>query len=125
MNEDKILQESGALLEMFRKGIESGGEFVMSQAPAIAKEILAYQLVSSIVFAIVIGGGCLMLWKALLRHWKAMEPDLAGLLITLLGATTIFVFVFVLCQATTILKTTLAPRVYLLEYVADLAGKLK
>ena len=104
--------------------IESAGDFVVEQAPLLVQEILAYGLVSNIVFATIYGAATAILCYTSYRLSKmalAKKVEELVVLVVLVGGaasiTTIICFFDCILH---ILKIIFAPRLYLLEALKSL-----
>jgi len=115
---NKFLTEMGELLK-------SAKDFTVDQAPQVAKEILRYNLASSVAYFLL--GVALLVAAAktfkVLRKFQDDAGDYDVLPIFAWGAYILSIIAGVcmfFCNLSSILKITLAPRLYLIEYFAAL-----
>jgi hypothetical protein len=101
------------------------GDFIKEQIPKVIKELLLYNtaieafqvLLSSVILA--------LLWGKWFQYWhkKAVKERDADYYFTALfpsGILSLFLCPWLYFSLTNLLKITLAPRVWLIEYAADL-----
>ena len=108
---------------------QKGGDFVAEQAPLVAWEIVAYgRAINTALFAL-----CVIAMIAIVVIWWRVksrfgEGDIDDCLDTMVPLTIAlcvpaFPLVFVAVSSSdNMLKSWFAPRLYVLEYVADLVG---
>ncbi len=120
MNTDKAMAEA---VKEIMGWLRNGGEFVVAQAPDIARELLMRDLViaytglgAGAAILIVMG---IFLYKT--RHWQDSYggPDIGRILITMtLG---LFTTIIVATNLSTIIQIKYAPKLYVIEHMARLA----
>lgn len=114
---DNFMVEMGNLLK-------SAKDFTVEQAPQVAKEILHYNLASCIVWLILGIAGGIATWKFCMWIAKKGEDDSDYNGFYMLAAIPAIVSMLILeSNAMEIVKIYLAPRLYLIEYFADLVKK--
>lgn len=117
MNEELLNRALEAIFET----VASGQEFVLEHAPDVIHQLLLYTTVTSGLLALA-GVTIPTIWGFLLR--KAFEDGWdEGTKIFLLILGSVFSVVSLLAGVInlfTFLKVTLAPKLFLLEYAADL-----
>ena len=102
--------------------LKNAKDFALEQLPIVAQEILKYNMAVSIVWSLV---GATILAITSRFHIKTVIPavtndrDYAPLYIFVIVGYIVGSLVFLL-NLMEVLKITLAPRVYLLEYMASL-----
>ena len=110
--------------------LKSSGEFVKEQAPDIAQQILAYglyeRIISIVIAALVLSVAWLILPKRL-GPWKAeykasgyrdFPKHVCGKAV--LTAGSVFGALSIFLNTLGIVKITVAPKLYLLSYLADM-----
>lgn len=119
MNEQVQQQLAGAIGEITEL-IKGAKEFTMSQAPALAHEIVAWGIWSNAVEVaawciamVVVGHLCAKLRASNDDDAKAMGVVLHGV-VTILGIT------FIGFAANNLIKALVAPRLYIINYLGEL-----
>ena len=124
MNE--VLQtQIASIVEKGTMAIETVVNNLMTQAPELVKEILWYNAIISAIWFILLLGFTLLLtkWEKQIWQWgikTTEERDDPVFLLSVLYSIIHLVIISVLCAQTTWIKILVAPRLYLLEYVAQL-----
>lgn len=112
------------LLEKSISALESGVEFLGEQIPLVVQELLLFKVVISTVFFILPALVVAFIVPKLIRKGNKMREE--SRLSNYEGCWVLAGVLGVLCTVTALvnlymlLKVTLAPRLYLLEYTADL-----
>ena len=127
-----LTNEAARLLEDLRLLLEKGGQFVLEQAPPLAREIVTYGRVAnttSLAICLTIVAVCLHFWfkrvpKILSDKEKLSHcGELYGRHVAQMIAHGLFGVVFSIlafCEMFDAIKAWFAPRLYLLEYVGRL-----
>ncbi len=121
----KIENAEQALVEILNKAVEVG-DFMTEQAPLVVQELLAYKTVSHLATLVVLAIGSILLasvakWS--FREIKSEKHYDAGGYWILMCASGFFSSLMLLGAIDNLLQTVkvfVAPRVYLLEYAAEL-----
>ena len=110
---------SAELLREVLTATQSALEFGKAELPLIVDEILLYKLVfASILFTIMATLSIVSIYLSKRALKLASEGDISEFI--LVGTTGIIALVLALVQLCTILKITLAPRLFLLEYLSNM-----
>lgn len=129
MNEEKINSLKERLLESSEKMIqfvEDSSEFVVEQTPLLIQEILQFYLAANILWGICFLAATSLTAYLMKRFWRTIKKHAEDDLFAWAVGTFILGIAFTMAATTTvnyiinILKITLAPRLYLLEYMKDL-----
>ena len=127
---DKVKEQLADLLAFVKAGAEKTTEFAVEQAPLVAREIVAWEFWSAAMFVIA----TLFAWAIWLRLFpkrfgpaidrgpddpSAVTVVLGGIItgVLLLVATGIAAFL----QAPQMVKSTVAPRLAIIDYIGRLA----
>lgn len=116
---NKFLEQMGEMLKEAK-------DFSLEQLPIVAKEILQYNLavdLSWLAFALVLLIATIVIHRkinAFVKDYGSRGMDDWGGLYAIPGLLSIIVFIIVCNEGHDALKIWLAPRVYLLEYIAHL-----
>lgn len=124
MKEENLNAEQ-VLAQILNKALEVG-DFMTEQAPLVVQELLAYESVAHCVFAILCA--CFLFAFLLAIKWcfKEIKSDKhyneSGyvMLMLLSIAASVLLFFSVVNNALDVFKIIVAPRIYLLEYAAEL-----
>lgn len=106
-------------------GIEKGAEMVMDQLPEVIQQLLMWEMISSFIFFIISIIFFLAIpsyWIWLNKSWKRVESSSCGETCFNIGLFGSMLFFFIACitMNLTWLKIYLAPKVFLIEYMANL-----
>ena len=110
------------------KLLQSGSEFVVEQMPIVCQEVLQFRLVTGLI-GTAIGLGLIMGGIILARKTKQMCKNIEDSEDREILTTTSYIVSGLAClignvpfliNGTTVLKVLIAPRLYLLEYFANL-----
>lgn len=123
MDKQAIIDKAAVLLDYIATGVEKGGEFVATQAPLLAQEILAYGLAYhgvwfGVVLIILVGSVGLFIRST----WELMRGEtddwFGGVVASSIFGSVSLIFLVINLLA--ILKIVYAPRLYLLQIVKGL-----
>jgi hypothetical protein len=120
-----VASEAAKIMEDLRTLLEKGGEFVASQAPPLAQEIISFgrvwhpmmALLPILIYAVI-------MWKwipRIRRGWEHYEDEfsvIAGPLFGVIGG--LASLVSLMANLEPAIKAWVAPRLYLLDYVKSL-----
>lgn len=118
-------------LDHLESGISRGGDFVLAQAPDVAREIVAYNLAYSAfaltVTAVVMAGTGWLLAKCI-RKVASLESDsdvdgrfiLSCLGLLVFGITDIICLVRFMINADVLIQCWSAPKFFVLQQIAEL-----
>ena len=105
--EDKI----GALIEQLEKGID----FSKGQAPIIVEQLLTYDLVVAVgwvvIFSLILG---FIVYRTYNSDKKASYCDDGTVISIIIG---FFATIFIILSISIIIKITIAPNLYVLDYL--------
>ena len=122
----QLTSEAAKLLEDLRLLLEKGGQFVLEQAPPLAREIVAYGRISNVIGMLVASTFIAICARWFLTKYAAWKEDSGSLDfpaaplaagIVGLGAS-----IFWLCCAAEFAKAVFAPRLFLLQVVTGMLG---
>lgn len=117
----QLTNEAANLLSDLRAMLEKGGQFVMEQAPPLAKEIIAYGRVVHVLWILIAMAILFSVYKLAPKvrdAWEEMDNIVMGLggggycLIGTVGS-----LITILLNVEAAVKVWFAPRLYLLDYV--------
>ncbi|TXH58996.1 MAG: hypothetical protein E6Q97_00875 [Desulfurellales bacterium] len=111
-----------------QKAGEGAGQFAMDQAPLLAQEIIAWEIVSGIIGAALFGGLTVWALRRMARHvWGDKELDFCDKIIPTLVSFFFITSVAIVsyCNLSQAAKAFVAPRVVLIEKAAELGGITK
>jgi hypothetical protein len=120
MNE-QLQKELAAWLSKLREAADTGGSFVLDQAPAIVQEKIAYGRATETLWCVV---GVLLLllayWfsKRAMRWFDEMEGNPFGFIGA--GVFAFFGVILTLIHVDAALKVWFAPRLYVIEWLSEL-----
>lgn len=121
MTETYLNSEASKLLEDLRLLLEKGNQFVLEEAPPLAKEIVTYGRVVHIlwiIIALMIAFSVYKLAPKVKEAWKDLDNVFMGVGgLIYCGGGTIVSVVMILCNVESAVKVWFAPRLYLLDYV--------
>lgn len=115
-------------LSMMNDAAASGGNFVLEQAPMVARELVAYTLWSSAATALLSGAALVVLYRRGIPAWKKSAEkdryydDGTGALFFLAVGFVVSGILFLGNSRATI-KAVTAPRLVILDYVKDMVKK--
>lgn len=114
----------------FVQALRTGTNFVLEQMPILFQEIIKWSIAEDFLYillgALMVSFG-LWMWRFTARHWEAWGNERGNDGLKETGAavaTAAFLltgFTVVFCNALDATKAFLAPRLYLVEYFANLA----
>jgi hypothetical protein len=115
---DEVL---AAILQKSIEAATAGGEFLTGQLPDLAKQLLLFNGVTAIVWILLASVGLVFTWRsyrwALALYKSDDDWSLTFLIPGIAGVVSVSIFMFNLHD---FLKIALAPKLYLLEYIADI-----
>ena len=127
MNEELQEKANEVLLKLL-EGIEQSGEFIVDQAPDVVQQLLRWHMVEALgmaSLAVLCAVGVLWLSRV---TWKFFGSDVSAQLAD--GSAMLYVILFMLLipccgialsRLSTAAQIYVAPKLYLIEYAADLA----
>lgn len=130
MNE-KLQQEIAAWLETMRAGIEAAGNFAIEQAPLVIQEKIAWgRAFETIWLAVgIIAVLALLYYSRRVWSWglkNSDESDGFSVFVSVLYSIgSIIVFTAAMEQLNLALQVWLAPRIYIIEWLANLVKDVK
>lgn len=121
---EELLKELVPILQATKEGLLAGIEILKQQSPQLINEIYKWEASIGII-GIAIGVVLLVISIYLIKNWKklwekACEQDTEPCLVATLTVSLIlglFFFFFNLCK---VIQITVAPKLYLLQYIAGL-----
>lgn len=129
MQQQELINELAAnsteVLAWLKATVPQAKDFVIEQAPLLAKEIIAYSRVTSVTYLLLAWGGCLILLDQVRRAIKAIYNAPADgndfhavrLIFCLLMSVVLLVIGIVNVGPAT--KSVFAPRLTLIDYITD------
>ena len=114
---DKVKEQLADLLAFVKAGAEKTTEFAVEQAPLVAREIVAWEFWSAL-------GGvalCVAAIVVLVRIAKAPSDYRDEFVHVYLWAGVIIFSVVGLVAASAVIKSTVAPRLVIIDYIGRLA----
>lgn len=120
-----VTDKVSAILGFIQAGVEKTSDFAVEQIPIVAKEILQYGFIHSIVCGLIALAIGVVVMKLFLRFlaWLKKEGDLSDgapfSLFLLLPALVCLCIAYSFFDDA--VKIKFAPRVYLIEYVSNLS----
>ena len=122
MDTSKLEETVNSILQSAAEKASQGAEFLEGQIPDVARQLLAWNLYKALVIlaacAVVIGAG---VWVA--RKWDSDDWCYTPLPALLAVATIGFPLVFIYFNALEAIQISVAPKVWLLEYAAQLVRR--
>ena len=122
----ELISESAKLLEDLRVMLEKGGQFVVEQAPPLAKEIVAYHRIIDplyVVAGLLLMASSVLLIKRVKRAWRDLDSEFAGV------GGMLYCFIAMICgfgmfacNFESSIMVWVAPRLFLLDYVRHFIG---
>ncbi len=128
-----LSDQAATVLQSLIKAATEAGDFIKGQVPLVIQELLAYNTAMYAVYAVVwlaLAVGLVVVWrKTILVYGRGKAGsnytnyDEPGFCIpTIIGLAALVLLVLSLVDTVAnLLKITLAPRVWLIEYAASLA----
>lgn len=122
-----------ALADIIMKASEAasaGADFLLSELPEVLRQLLVFKVVYSaveMIILLILISGYAYFWKFYSRTesklWKEGDAASVGTMVfgVFGGIATVIFVVAVFCDLETIIKIWLAPKIYLIEYAAQLA----
>jgi Mn2+/Fe2+ NRAMP family transporter len=123
---NKELQQSmSQFLNLMIEALGKTTDFAAEQIPLYVQELLRYALwdtILSLILAIAILTASLIIAKKVLKYLRIADYNYdleaaAHILLVVLGLSSIFSVFLTVASVSTILKITLAPRVYVIDYL--------
>lgn len=118
----QVSEQAAKLLEDLRGLLEKGGQFVMEQAPPLAKEIIAYGRAYHTIVLLLSVATAITCWVMLSRRGKAWiewcndnDCPHIGFFVTIIPG--IVSTIATLFSIEGVCKVWFAPRLYLLDYI--------
>jgi uncharacterized membrane protein len=126
--DDLLKQRLVQYLDHLEAGIRQGGDFVASQAPDVAREIVAFNLaqgIALVVFGIVLIGTGAAIMRWLIRNYQRIEEttDDGGVVVievfgnVIAGAIMIFGSAMILHNFSTVLQCYFAPKYFVIQQI--------
>lgn len=129
---DPVVEQIRSSMSTLLEYVEAGAEFAAEQAPLVAQELIAWGfwdgVVGAVSSALVLMFGSYFFVKFSIGLSRAIkEDDDDGMFMNVLGLLPIVILWFfaacrLLCNVSTIIKASVAPRVYLIEKIAELVN---
>lgn len=109
-------------IDLITQWVEAGGQFVAEQTPLIVNEILLYRFWESLIFFILwTVASAILMSLSLVFYNKSKDDDDEFLIASVFFAVTAcVVFAMSLDLNLDWLKIKVAPRLYIIEYLAEL-----
>lgn len=125
---DSQLQKAlAAIIEKTSSGISAGIDFLSGQLPDVIHQLLIWRAVYSAVqcfFAVIIGGVLAYFYYRVYRWWRDSEFEWIDHPEIMFFALTLFAWgIPAKMFSLDWLQIWIAPKIYLIEYAAKLAGK--
>jgi Mn2+/Fe2+ NRAMP family transporter len=123
---NKELQQSmSQFLNLMIEALGKTTNFAAEQIPLYVQELLRYAMwdtIFSLILAIAILTASLIIAKKVLKYLRIADYNYdleatAHILLVVLGLSSIFSVFLTVASVSTILKITLAPRVYVIDYL--------
>lgn len=124
---DKVNEQLADLLAFVKAGAEKTTDFAVEQAPLVAREIVAWQFWSALVTVVMAAALLVAIWTFSLRIWrKATEEDKSDsdsvVMYWIVVLTVSLVLVIpMLLNFPTVIKSIVAPRLVVIDYIGRLA----
>ncbi|HCC3328788.1 TPA: hypothetical protein M4731_001403 [Salmonella enterica] len=113
-----------SLLQKALSGIDSAVAFSQAQLPDVIRQLMLWKAALyglRIVVGTLLLWGCVVLFRKGLEWNKSLATDTQGFVsLVLSGIVGLFVVVMVLSNIGNLLQLWLAPKIWLIEYAADL-----
>lgn len=128
MNPD--LQDAVAtVINRSLSGLDTATTFVKEQLPDIIRQLLTWTLAVNVAYIamwFILLIVTLITWRRMSKkgipHWKNEHPTVAGALHIVMGVATLLILILVVIPSTTqAIKVVVAPKLFLIDYVTDLA----
>lgn len=115
-----LINQVNPLIADLHEWAKQGMEFTKEQAPLVVQEFLNWSFWSDAILAVVSFVLMVVLIYLLKRFWNSIEDELGAGLFQIFGIiiSVVFCCLFISCIHD-LVKIKLAPRVYLIEWVAD------
>jgi hypothetical protein len=126
MNE-KLQQEIAAWLETIRTGAESAGNFVLTQAPLVVQQKVAWGRAFETTWLVIgaIALLALLYYAKRVYAWSSKNSDEGFSIGFLYTCLSFGVFLLTMDQLKLTLQVWLAPRLYIIEWLVSLAKEVK
>lgn len=122
-------EQLNKILEMLIKATESGSNFILEQAPDLAKEIVAYEAFSSFLWFILlttIGTMFIVVIKKVSKNLEEYDREMFNM--TAFPFSIFIALVFFIIAAHSLQNATkalIAPRLIILDYAKNFVGGVK
>lgn len=124
MNEE-LQKALGALLNKANDGIDTAGNFLMTELPDVIQQILIWYTVENFIWFFMNVAITFMAYKGMMKCNKLRidnRHDMWEIPMILLGVVCAMTPFISICFFVESLKIWIAPKLWLLEYAAKLAG---
>jgi hypothetical protein len=126
MNEELVKKAEGVLVDLL-DGFIKAKDFAVDQAPDIIQQLLTWKLFESIllcVLGLIIFPALVVYWKMVVKYWEKLddwEPaNFFAVVGGMVGSAMLIIVSFISLLNIEWLYIWLAPKVWLIEYAADL-----
>lgn len=123
------MEELNRTLKMMNDAASSGGDFILEEVPLIVRELVAWQLGSSILWGAVALVLLFILFNKAFPWWMAWQKEecwsdekIFSLFFGIIPVA-IFSAALLVCNLESGLKAFLAPRLVVIEYVSSMVTK--
>ena len=119
------------IAEILKKGLEvaeKSGNFVIEQAPDLVKQLITYKTIETSIYVLIEISLIYLIFRYFKYLYKKNNEDsdfifdnafhITGIIIT--SGVTIFTFIEFINDIFDLIKLIFAPKIYLLEYIAQL-----
>lgn len=133
MNE-QLQQALAAIINKTMQGVDAGTAFLQAEIPDVIRQLLVWKLADALISAAFCAAVLVAYWLFIRAFRKAKgseswlwdscfkEPSLQGVLVGAVGGVASVAAVICLMRSvSTAVQIALAPKLYLIEYVANLA----
>lgn len=121
MDKESLLAHADELLEFLSAGLKGGADFVVAQSPLLLQEILAWEFYSSLIWIVsmLILGPIVyktFAWRCFSEDWICETEGVS----IILGVCSFAWVIPLLVNIVSLVKVTVAPRLFLVEYLANM-----
>ncbi len=113
---DATLSEATRTLKMLNDAVSAGGDFVLDQAPQLAKELVRYEVWSSLSWIIISSIAIFLVIKYSWKWARGCNDDIAFVIPVFCLFVCVPMFLLSLQSE---IKALTAPRLIILDYVRD------
>lgn len=122
MEPTTLKEQATQMLQSLIASATQAGDFIKEQMPIVIKELLAFNTAKYAIYSAICAAIVIAYLTFIYKYWKKEYPRDSedGIAILGGGVSMIAMVAFVIEGAIPLLKITLAPRVWLIEYAASL-----